>query len=133
MITKAAKKQLIEQIVERINSGRVSGKNIGFLIRTIHFVAPLTVLSTIINGTHVTVVLQILFMILSMIAFFIFDGCIVSMIESRLCKDDILIIDPFLEIAGYEVTNRNRKYGTYLIGGSYIISIILIYFYRFWF
>jgi len=132
MISKATKKKLIDGLVERLSSGRVSGKNVGFMLRTIHLVAPFTVLSTILYGGHIVVVLHIIFMCLALVGFILMDGCILSMIEYKLCNDDILIIDPFLEMAGYEVTYSNRKNGTYLIGGFYIVGIILIYLNRFW-
>ena len=133
MISKATKEKLIDGLVERLSSGRVSAKNVGFVIRTIHFIAPFTVLSTILYGAHLVVVIQLLFMFLALVAFILMDGCIVSMIEYKLCNDDILIIDPFLELSGYEITNSNRKNGTYLIGGIYILGSILIYLNRFWF
>ena len=133
MISKATKKKLIDGLVERLSSGRVSGKNVGLVIRAIHFIAPFAAMSTVINGTHIAVALQIVFMCLVLVAFVIMDGCIVSMIEHRLCKDDILVVDPFLELFGYEVTSSNRKNGTYVIGGTCIIGSILVYLFRFWF
>lgn len=133
MISKATKNELIDGLVERFSSGRVSGKNVGFVIRTIHFIAPFAAISTVIHGTHIAVALQLVFMCLVLVAFVVMDGCIVSMIEYKLCKDDILIIDPFLELFGYEVTNSNRKNGTYLVSGTCIVCSILVYLFRFWF
>ena len=133
MVSKATKQKLIDGLVERLRSGRVSGKNVGFVIRTIHFIAPFTILSTILHGAHLVVVIQMIFICLALVAFILMDGCIVSMIEYKLCNDNILIIDPFLEMVGYEITNSNRMNGTYLIGGVYIVCSILIYLNRFWF
>jgi hypothetical protein len=63
--------------------------------------------------------------------FFIFDGCILSMIEHKICDDDFTIADPFLELLEWEKNSKNRFNVTLLIGFFYYVIIGIIYYTRF--
>jgi hypothetical protein len=105
----------------------------GLVIRTIHLLIPFLALSAVIHGLHVAALTQIVLAYMALLAFILFDGCILSMIEHELCDDGILVIDPFLEFAGYDPNGQNRKSGTLYGYGIYLVSITLIYLKRFWF
>lgn len=43
---------------------------------------------------------------------FIFDGCLMTMVERDLCPNRSTVLDWELELIGVEVNNRNRRYIT---------------------
>ena len=61
----------------------------------------------------------------------LFDGCTLTMLEERLCKDAYTLVDPFIELYGYEVNYINRKKFTAYIMVPHVLIMILIYYYRF--
>lgn len=64
--------------------------------------------------------------------FFAFDGCILSMIEDKVCNDDFTIADPFLECLDWEKTTKNRFNVTLMVGLTYYVTIGIIYYIRFY-
>ena len=74
----------------------------------------------------------ILFLLVAiLLMFFIFDGCILSMIENKVCNDDFTIADPFLEVAAWEKNTKNRFNMTLIVGLTYYVAIGIIYYIRF--
>jgi hypothetical protein len=63
--------------------------------------------------------------------FFAFNGCIMSMIENRICNDDFTIADPFLELLGWEKNKKNSFNVTLVVGSFYYITVGIIYYIRF--
>jgi hypothetical protein len=60
-----------------------------------------------------------------------FGGCILSMLENKMCKDDFTVADPFLELLHLDKTSKNRYNITFVIGIIYYVMIAAIYHVRF--
>jgi hypothetical protein len=73
----------------------------------------------------------IFLLVVIFLMFFIFDGCILSMIENKVCNDDFTIADPFLEVLEWDKNTKNRFNVTLVVGLSYYIVIGIIYYIRF--
>ena len=63
--------------------------------------------------------------------FYIFDGCILTMVERNLCGDDFTFIDPILEYNNIELNSKNRYNISLKLAFGYLFFIILIYIFRF--
>jgi hypothetical protein len=65
--------------------------------------------------------------------FFITNGCLLTMLEHRLCGDEFTIADPFIEVLGIELNSKNRVNVSYFIATGFFIFYFLVYYYRFYF
>jgi hypothetical protein len=70
-------------------------------------------------------------LVIILVMFFAFDGCILSMIEDKVCNDDFTIADPFLESFDWEKNKKNRFNVTLIVGLTYYVAIGIIYYIRF--
>jgi hypothetical protein len=71
-------------------------------------------------------------LLLALFASFVaFDGCILSRIETAIDNDDITVIDPIIEIAGYEKTHSVRMRVSYVIAVVYFMFAVLMFWIRF--
>ena len=66
------------------------------------------------------------------ILFFITNGCLLTMLEHRLCGDEFTIADPFIEYMGMELNSKNQVKISYFIAIGFFIFFFLVYFYRFY-
>ena len=72
--------------------------------------------------------------LISLISMFIyFNGCILSKLEKYLCKNDINIVDIFIEIiySNKENINKKRYIITLIMGFFYVLFVTCVYYYRF--
>jgi hypothetical protein len=77
------------------------------------------------------VTLSVIYYAVIVSLFILFDGCFISMLENRLCKDNFNMIDPFLELNGLVVDYESRKSLTYYIAVCYTMLFFTIYYLRF--
>ena len=63
--------------------------------------------------------------------YIIFDGCALTMLEERLCKEQYTLVDPFIELSGREINYINRKSFTLWIMIPHLIIVLLIFYFRF--
>ena len=70
----------------------------------------------------------ILFCLLA--AFYIFDGCILTILEKNLCGDTFTFIDPFLEYYDLDLNTKNRYNMSIKVALYYIAITLFIFIYR---
>lgn len=130
-MSKEKRNKIVEHYKNKWESGKFSKKSLGIMMRSFHISTPIYfILVTLFAPKNVVwVVLFLLVIILLM--FFIFDGCILSMIENRVCNDDFTIADPYLEALEWEKNSKNRFNVTLIVGLIYYIMIGIIYYIRF--
>ena len=100
-------------------------------MRAYHVNVPIYFFIAMIYGSYAVNVGLLIFLFAALISFIVFDGCILSRIESTLDDEDITVVDPTLEILGLEVNNKNRVQVSYVIAGLYLGMAILIFWFRF--
>lgn len=132
LVTKEQKQRCIDWLKDKVCNKHMSDKSNGQMIRAFHMASPLGFLFILAYGPVWMVWIVLLFILLCIIGFFVFDGCIVSSLEKRLCKDDFNILDPTLEYYGMELTNANRMEITYPIMVVYPMIVGLILYHRFY-
>jgi hypothetical protein len=130
-VSKEYRNELIKNIINQLKKLGLSEKTIGFFIRAYHVNVPIYFFIIMIYGSFYVNVALISFLLCALASFVAFDGCILSRIENELDQDDITVVDPMLELAGIERTNKNRMQISYLIAGLYLVTTFLIFWVRF--
>ena len=112
-------------------SSRISPKSNGQLIRAYHLTAPLMIVILFILAPRFICNLCFAIIVLIGIAYVLFDGCILSRLENRLCQDNFNMFDPFLEFLNMDTTNKNRFYISNRLWVVFLEIVGIIYYYRF--
>ena len=130
-ISKVQRNEIVEKMKTYFQSGKLSDKSLGIMMRTFHISTPVSylILSLLAPRYVVNIVAGLLLLIFLM--FFVFGGCILSMVENKICNDDFTIADPFLELLEMEKTSKNRFNISLTIFTIYNIIIGIIYYIRF--
>lgn len=121
---------LIDFIIKRLDMINIPNKIKAFLIKSLHFHAPVGgFLFMIMTRFRLAVIIYMSF-IISFILFIYFRGCFLTIIEYKLDNDNFInIVDPYLHLNGMEITDENRYYITMYIAIIYIVvsSWLLLY------
>ncbi len=131
-ITKEQKTKLLDLLEELCETSKISKKTLGLTIRSYHVSCPFIVMIFLFYGTQLAVTITAINLIIVFILFFMFNGCILTMLEHRLCGDEFTIADPFIEFFDLELNSRNRMFISYCIAISYFMMFFLVYYYRFY-
>ena len=121
------RKKIINKIEKILNSCGLDKKYIGNMIRGIHIAMPINTLIFVMFAPKIFVWLNILFYIIIIFCFIIFNGCILSILETKYLKDEYNIMDPFLCIMNYEINNTNRMQITYTLIILFSFCLFIIY------
>ena len=65
------------------------------------------------------------------VSFIYYKGCVLTVLETKLCGDTFTFIDPILEYNNIELNSKNRYFVSFVVGINYLAVTFLIYFYRF--
>jgi hypothetical protein len=131
LISKEKRNKIVEHYKNKWENGKLSKKSLGIVMRSFHMSTPVFfILIALFAPKHVVWVALFLLVVIFFM-FFIFDGCILSMIENKVCNDDFTIADPYLEALEWDKNSKNRFNVTLIIGLSYYIATALIYYIRF--
>jgi uncharacterized membrane protein len=131
------KKKVLKGILDKIDvisqKTNLSKLSIGHLIRTFHYITPFLGIFSALYGPKYLVILSIIFLIIVYLFFIIFNGCILSSLETILIGDGFYITDPALEICKMEINNKNRFKISYIVGPIYLFIFFFIIYMRFFY
>ena len=114
----------LENKVDMISSKtQITRREIGIIIRLFHSMMPVLPLLTVLFVSKKLVLFHIIFLIMIMTLFYFFNGCLLSLLEYRLIKDNYSVADPFLKLILVEINNETRKKYTIIT-----FIFILLYF-----
>lgn len=131
-LSKEKRNNIVDNIKNSFKNGKLSDKSLGILMRSFHISTPISFLILSLFAPRYIVNCVVALLVVVFFMFFIFGGCILSMVENKICNDDFTIADPFLESLEWEKTSKNRFNISCMIGGSYYILIAIIYYIRFY-
>ena len=131
LISKSCKINVIDTLEYLCRRTGISEYSLGIIIRSYHYSLPAGLLFIMSICSNEIFILLLIFYIIIIILYLLFDGCILSMLENRLCKDNFNIIDPFIELNGLAVDSEIRKRYTQRISKIYTSLIFLIFYIRF--
>jgi hypothetical protein len=125
------KKKILDSLENKVNmissKTQITKREIGIIIRLVHSIMPVLPLLTVLFVSKKLVLFHIIFLIIIIILFFIFNGCILSLLEYRLIKDNYSVADPFLNLILVEITNETRKKYTIITFICILLYFIFVY------
>ena len=124
------RRELTYLILEYINYYNMPHNVIEFVIKSFHFqhifLSYFSLLflpkTAFINVFWVSLILFLLF--------FYLDGCVLSNVEYKLCKNDMNIIDPYILLGGDDITPTTRYWYTLGVASIYFTIAFLILYVR---
>ena len=131
MEVKHVRKGFIDILEKACDLFPVSNKNMGAWIRAYHFNAPMYMMVFCVLGPQWLATICIVNMILTLIMFIALNGCWLTLLEKRICGDDINIVDAWIEFFGKDITHKNRMTFTYIIAASCLVIMLTAYWWRF--
>lgn len=125
-MTKEERIKKIDYLETLCDCSIFSRKTLGILFRSFHYNFPIICIGCVLFANDIIVGIVVILLFFSYMSWIPFNGCFLSMLENRICKDDFNPADPFLEILKFEKTKQNRINISYLIGCSYLIIFIIL-------
>ena len=126
------KYKLVNYLESKCNNSKIRNTTILNLLRALHLTIPIFLLILAFYVSRKMVIMIIIFFMLVVSLFYYLDGCFLTLLELKLCKNDnYTVIDIILELFNIELTNKYRNQYTYITVFTLIILIVLIYIYRF--
>ena len=132
-ISKNSKKKIIDILELLCKKTGISNHSLGVMIRSYHFGFPCVLMLTLLLCNQLLAYMFGIFLLLIVFLHILFDGCILSMLENRLCNDKFNIVDPFLEFNNADINHNTRKIATKYLATCYIIVFYGIYYIRFYY
>ena len=132
-LNRKQKEKIVDYLEQLCETSRISRKTLGQTIRSYHVSLPFVVLILLFYGTQLTVSIAAINLIIVFILFFISNGCLLTMLEHRLCGDEFTIADPFIETIGMDSTSQNRVLVSYFIAIGFFIFFFIVYYFRFYY
>ena len=125
------KKEILDSLennVDMISSKtQITTREIGIIIRLFHSMVAVLPLLTVLFVSKKLVLFHIIFLIMIMTLFYFFNGCLLSLLEYRLIKDDYSVADPFLKLILVEISNETRKKYTIITFIGILLYFIFVY------
>lgn len=125
------KNKIINICESQLRKTNMSDVSICMLLRITHFLLPFFFAAIMVFGSHTAFIISSLVCLSICFMFYIFNGCIYTMIEYKFSKDEWTAFDPALELCGFETNNYNRKVISVYNFVLNIVLVILLYYYRF--
>ena len=132
-LNRKQKEKVVDYLEELCETSRISKKTLGQTIRSYHVSLPFVVIILLFYGTQLTVTVAAINLFIVFILFFITNGCLLTMLEHRLCGDEFTIADPFIETIGMESTSKNRVLVSYFIAIGFFLFFFIVYYFRFYY
>ena len=132
MFDKDYRDSVIRWHIAFLRNLNLSDKTIGFFVRAMHVHTPIYLIIGMWFGAHNWCLLILLGLFVGFAYFIMFDGCVLSKLEQTLDHEDITIVDPFLEMANVEKTNKNRMRLSLFFGTGYTLFMMGIFKGRFY-
>jgi hypothetical protein len=109
----------------------ISKKLLCLIIRSVHFSLPIIIFTVVMCASKFFALLFIIFSFIIVLMYVLFGGCILTILEKRLCKENYTVVDPFIELFGLEINSKNRKSFTLCTMLPLLVIILLIFYLRF--
>lgn len=132
MLNREQKTKIIDYLEKLCETSSISKKTLGNTIRSYHVSMPFVVIILLFYASQWCVTITALSLMGVFFMFFITNGCLLTMLEHRLCGDEFTIADPFIETMHMELNSKNRVLISYFIAIGFFIFFFLVYFYRFY-
>ena len=130
-LSKEQKNSLLDRMEMACSSRKISKKTIGNTIRCYHVSYPIFLLLLVFYASKLCVQLIVLSLFIAMFFFIICNGCILTMLENRLCGDEFTLADLWIEMMELKLDNKARMTMSFVIAGGFCTFVGIIYAIRF--
>lgn len=131
VLSSNTKKKILDSLENKLDmissKTQITKREIGIIIRLFHSMMPVLPLLTVLFVSKKLVLFHIIILIMIMTLFYFFNGCLLSLLEYRLIKDDYSVADPFLKLILVEITNETRKKYTIITFIGILLYFIFVY------
>jgi hypothetical protein len=131
ILSKEKRNHIVDKLSNDLKNGKLSDKSLGIMMRAFHISTPVSYLILSLLAPRYVVNCVVGLLLLIFLMFFVFGGCILSMVENKICNDDFTVADPFLELLEMEKNSKNRFNISLTIFTIFDIIIGIIYYIRF--
>jgi hypothetical protein len=131
LISKINRDNCIKFLENICNNIPISNKLLCLIIRLVHFSLPIIIFTVVMCASKFLALLFIIFSFIIVLMYVLFGGCILTILEQRLCKENYTVVDPFIKLFGLEINSKNRKSFTLCIMLPLLVIIVLIFYFRF--
>ena len=114
------------------NQCKITNYTLGMNIRAFHITLPIGLIFLLLFAPKLIAIIILLFIFILYFLYISLNGCILTSLEKRLCKDDFTFIDIFLEFFDIEINESNQYSMSIKIATLYIFFSIFIIYYRFY-
>lgn len=128
---KEYRSNIVKNLVKECDKSKISNRTLGIYIRALHICAPLNILLAFLYISKSLYIIIFILLLIALVLFYYFNGCILTMLERDLCGDNFTFIDPFIEAYDMEMNNRNRYIVSIRVAIGYILLCLLIFYIRF--
>lgn len=133
LITKDQRTRIVDLLEGLCETSNLSKKTLGYTMRSYHVATPLILMAFLLYSPQWVVTIHALNLMIALVCFYIFGGCLLTMLEHRLCGDDYTIADTFIEQMGMELNGKNRVRISYGMAIGYLIFFFIVYYFRFYY
>tara|TARA_B100000768_G_scaffold134364_2_gene125151 strand:+ start:1079 stop:1489 length:411 start_codon:yes stop_codon:yes gene_type:complete len=131
VLSSNTKKKILDSLENKLDmissKTQITKREIGIIIRLFHSMVAVLPLLTVLFVSKKLVLFHIIFLIMIMTLFYFFNGCLLSLLEYRLIKDDYSVADPFLKLILVEISNETRKKYTIITFIGILLYFIFVY------
>ena len=96
ILSREQRNQIVEKLKNYFQNGKLSDKSLGILMRTFHLSTPISYLILAVLAPRYVVNIVAGLLLVIFIMFYVFGGCILSMVENKICNDDFTICSFFI-------------------------------------
>jgi hypothetical protein len=132
MLNRDQKTKIVDYLEKVCETSRISKKTLGNTIRSYHVSMPFVALILLFYASQQCVTITALILMGVFFLFYLTNGCLLTMLEHRLCGDEFTIADPFIEALNMETNSKNQVKVSYYIAFGFFTLFFLVYYYRFY-
>ena len=128
---KECRKSLVDFLYKYLKQTKYPTNILAFIVKAWHFTIGYMSIFILLFAPMWVGMIAIIVSLIVLLLFIYLKGCFISHLEYKLNSTDFInIVDPYLIIMNYDITNENRYTGTGIISLTYFFIIISILFYR---
>lgn len=125
------KYKIIDYLEDKCNKSKINNYIIGQNVRALHVAIPIFLITLVFLASKQIVKLVIIYFIFVIFLFIYFDGCLLTLLERRLCNDKFTIFDILLEIFNLPIESKTQKKVSKIVLALIFVLCILVYYFRF--
>ena len=125
------KNRIADVLYKILNNFYVSNRTLGTWIRAFHYNGLFLVFFMVLFGPKILANIALALIIVTVLLFFLLEGCLLSRLEYKLTGDNDNICNIALELLRIEKTKEHQLNITKIVLIAYLPIILVIYYYRF--